>query len=311
MRCDVMKPLFVLIALCGCTNRANTMLGTAVPRATLRPPHEAIYVETPRGVARVYLDTGDLVLVDPDSTARAGGGQTTVIDEATSVSIRNGRYRVRRGDVSLEVPGLIAGEPPEVSPDGARFAVVQGPDGPFLEGRPEIAIVKIADLEVRRVPIPKPANLIRWSKDPDEVWFAMDRSSYRLVLATMEVLPLDPLALGAVREPPGAETCVSRGLRLEVQQESDRQHLVVVPIATVNAEELRGVEPRRLVSATNHSYSPHSSGWPGSLQDAFFTTACDHFVFVLRDRVYVGELATGRYSHLTAGDRASPTPRRR
>lgn len=304
-------PVLALIGvLAGCgRGPVNTMLGTAVRRTALRPPHEAIYVQTFRGIARVWLDTAEAELVAP-TAALAGrpGGRVFAVDERTSISIHKGRYFVRKPDGLHEVPDIVESGRPEVSPDGTRFAVTQSPSGPLLEGRDEIVVVAIADLGVRRFPLPNPTYWLRWSADSREVHYGHGLQEFRLELATGQSSRVERTTTRPGRSeqpgpPPGGETCATRGMRLELDRRGSRQRIVLVPISIPgDPDRLRAIEPRVLVEATDHDWSPHSGHeFPSRLGDAFFTASCNHFVFTLRDIVYLGETRTGRFARVIAG----------
>jgi hypothetical protein len=76
-----------------------------------------------------------------------------------------------------------------------------------------------------------------------------------------------------------------------------------------NRNQIAAVEPRVLVASTDHP-GPSGDGainlgkpHPGALGVQLFTPSCDHFVFTLEDRVYVGNIATGRFAFLIRGGR--------
>ncbi len=301
--------LAVLAVLAGCgRGTMNRMLGTPARLAALRPPHEAIYVHTLRGVERVWLDTAESEVVAASAApATRGGSEVFTVDEHASISVKGGRYYVRKPDGQHEVPDVVETGRPHVSPDGTLFAVTQSPSGPLLQGREEIVVVALADLTVRRFPLANPTYWLSWSADSREIYFGHGFHDFRLELTTGETSRTDRTTVRAARragvDEPGDSTCIARGQRLEVRRTSYRQRLVLVPISMpADPDHLSTIEPRVLVEATDQDWSPHSGReLPSRLGDAFFTASCDHFVFTLGDVVYLGETRTGRFAYLTTG----------
>ena len=279
---------------------ANVMVTPSSELATLRAPHEAIYVTTTRGLVTVKLDVGIAEPVKDMPVTRLANG---------AIGVRDGAYLVRRGDSWAPVPGVRDdGDPPLLSPDGARFVVRRSSAG-TVTSLEELLVITLAEPSaIQRFPMAERPDDVSWSKDSKGLLVRTGRvpTVRRLDLATGAFAPTDEEAADPTIfvAPRTDHVCPARGLKLEVEQAAERQQLVVVAIGgPSNPDQLAAQSRRVLVEATNRGARD-----AGELGGAMFTRSCEHFVFTLGDRVYIGELATGRFAFLIAGTNPTHEP---
>src|SRR5262249_5995713 len=102
--------------------------------------------------------------------------------------------------------------------------------------------------------------------------------------------------------------CPRHGLRLEKRIAHGEQEIVLVALARPDdPEQLTSIADRVVVAATDHpdpwtSRFDYGKPSPGPLSVAFFTPKCEHFVFALENRIYVGNVATGRFAYVHRGN---------
>jgi hypothetical protein len=262
--------------------------------AAIGAPHVALFVTNLSGLRRVWLDTGKVELVDSSPDAIA-------VDDTTRIGIENGQYVIARGADRIVVRGIEA--------DRRKYRLVLAHDRHAFaieQPRDEIAIVSLRDGTVHRISLgPRTEHWspsLTWAKDDSALLVADGEDRYRLDLSTGAHTPIDKLEW-KINEPPPATDCAARGLRLERRVTKQQQTIALVTLATSsNPEQLPAIQDRELVAATN--YTGGSGRWdpqPGELEPVQFTPACEHFVFTLEDRIYVGSIATGRYAFLMRG----------
>jgi len=297
-----------LLVLAGCGgghHTSNTMLAPNVALETIGAPHVAVLVANRSGLHRVWLDTGKIDLVD-------GSPDAIAITDTTYLSIDRGTFVIHRGREHLVVEGVTPGKDVVVSNDGKQLAIEQA--------GPAIAVITVADASVQRISVPpsssefSPGLSITWAKDGASLLVIDYGERYRVDLATAARTPIDKLDWEA-NESPKPTDCPARGLRLERRLRKSRQEIVLVPLAsTANPEQLASTTDRVLVASTNYSDPWGGDGAvnmmkkrPAALGVDMFTPSCEHFVFSLEDRVYVGSVATGQYAFLMRGG-AVPVP---
>ena len=284
--------VLVLLAACGGSQQtSNTILASNVALETIGAPHVAVFVTSPSGLHRVWLDNGriDVVSKLPDAMP---------LSETAFLEIEGGRFAiVHQGKERIYVDGVKPGERVVLSPDGTKLAIAQADFS--------IAIVSVADGTVQRVrrPLHDTRIEIAWTKDNAALLVVVGEDRDRIDLASGDRTKADKLDWDANAAAPPTD-CTSRGLRLERRLVRGKQALVLVTLAgTTNPEQLASTQDRVLLSATNHGHN--SRRWsenPSPLAPKLFTPSCEHFVFTLEDRVYVGSVATGHHAFLMRGD---------
>jgi hypothetical protein len=297
----------VVVAACGAKPTSNTLFGTPTRLAEVGAPHVPIYVTSDRGLVRVFLDTGTSELVNAAIDA-------TAITATTTVRIDNGHYVIERAGAAkrLVVDGVAATPGPKVSPDGRWLAVAEADrDAPV----DQIAIISVADGSVRHVPVeppgppPRPFLSVRWAGTSDAVLFEY-AGRFRLDRATGKIAAIDKEDWLIASSAPTPTDCPARGFKLERRTRNHRQEIVLISLASQDdPERIVAVEPRVLVASSDHP-GPSGDGAvnlgkprPGALGAELLSPSCDHFVFTLEDRVYVGNVATGRFAFLIRGGR--------
>jgi hypothetical protein len=177
----------------------------------------------------------------------------------------------------------------------------------------QVVVIATADGTVRRFPLPSsatPGRFVRVRFDGD-VLLVNDDTWQRLDLATGTLHPADGPEWPRFKDEEYSIDCPARGLRLERRVRGDRQVIALTSTATAgDPERIASVDSRTLVSATDIS-GPGGDGaitmaWkhPEPLLPLSFTSACTHFVFELEQRVYVGDVASGKFALVAAGEYA-------
>jgi hypothetical protein len=283
--------LLLALVACGSSPKPSSMLGTPSRLVEVGAPHLAVYVTSDRGLARLYLDTGTSEIVNSALDA-------TAISATTTVRIDNGHYVIEREGKRVVVDGVTATPGPAISPDGRWLAVAEADPNARVD---QIAIVSVADGSARHFPLeqpgppPRPSLFVHWAKASDGVLFDY-AGRFRLDIGTGKIAPIDKQDWQIELAAPAAAECPARSLRLERRTRDHRQEIVAISLASHDdPEQLAAVEPRVLVSST-------ATG-SNSLAVVLVTPSCDHFVFMLEDRIYVGNVATGRYAFLMHGGR--------
>jgi len=286
----------VIAAGCGGGHWTNTV---QTPRATLAEvgaPHLAVVVASEHGLSRVFLDTGHAETLTENTDAMA-------IDAATLLLIEDGHYVIERGTTRIAVDGVAAPHLALVAPDRRHLATTEDRT---------IVVIDVADGKVARHPIAARGSVtnsslnIAWAPTSDAVIVDDDGAYLRLDLASGAVSPADKLDYRLTSQS-DALTCPARGFKLE-RRWTHGQQIILVPIAsTASPEELSAVESRVLVEATD---LPSRGGdgainlgkkQPQPLGLGVLTPSCEHFVFDLEGKVYVGSIATGRIAYLAPG----------
>lgn len=282
----------------------NVLLSPNSAFAAVGAPHVSLLVTNLSGLRRVWLDTGKVELIDASPDAIA-------IDDTTYIVVENAQYILHR---ALRAPGR-----------GYERIIVRGIEvdrkyAPVLsharhalaieQPRDELAVISLADGSVRRISLGARSEhwslSFAWAKDDSALLVADGDDRYRLDLATGARTRIDKLEW-KLHEPPPATDCPPHGLRLERRVTKGKQTIALVTLATSNnPEQLSVLQDRELVSSTNYSGDGRWDARPGELEPILFTPACEHFVFTLEDRIYVGNVATGRYAFLMRG---TPVPR--
>ena len=297
--------LAIAAAACGPHPTSNAMLSRPSRLVEVGAPHVPIYVPSARGLLRVFLDTGSSEVVNPALDAVA-------ITATTTVRIENARYVIERGARRIVVDDVVATPGPNISPDGRWLAVAEADPDARAD---RIAVISVDDGTVRQHtldapgPPPRPFLSVRWASASDAILFEY-AGRFRLDRATGKIAAIDKEDWQIATSAPSATDCPARGLKLERRTRGGRQEIVVVSVAPHDdPEQLAAVEPRVLVTATDHP-GPSGDGAinlgkprPGALDVELFTPSCDHFVFTLEDRVYVGSVATGQFALLLRGGR--------
>src|SRR5262245_5515128 len=96
----------IAIAIAGCGKPPrDALLAAPVPGAATGPPHEAVYVTGKRGLLRVFLDSGEAEVIDPEPGAVLGAGGATV-------HRRKRGFVVVRDGKAIEVDGVTSDDRP-------------------------------------------------------------------------------------------------------------------------------------------------------------------------------------------------------
>jgi hypothetical protein len=280
------------LAACGSsqTRWSNSLHTPQTTLSDVGAPHVPVVLHTKGGLARVYIDNG--------SRETVGGSEDTILlDADATLDVVGGQYVVnRRGADKVVVANVTPSSYAAVAPDHKHLALP--------EGR-EIVIANLTDGSVRRFDVADDARGLRWAPTSDAVIFG--ESS--LDIATGAIVPAPKVE--DWRRLAGRSTmlaCPTRGFMLQERQEHSEQQIVLVPTASqANPEELSSLETRVLVRATDKS----GHGGDGAMNlgkknpeplalDALLPS-CDHFVFSLEGKTYVGNVATGAIAFLTFG----------
>ena len=303
------------VAACGGGQRhtRNHMISSAVHLDELGAPHILAVVRSSDGLNRVWLDTGIAATIP-------GGSDAFVVDTDTTIYVENGMYVIRRiGEAAVTIETTASSSRLRQSGDGSYVVAVTSTNG--------LAIISTADLSVRPVMVP-------FSPAQTERELALDWDSATVLLARRDDMTFAiDVATGAVeptsaRHSPrpsgftglGAESlsCEDAGIRIEQRRANKRTDLVRVPLAgAASPETLGDIEPRVLVSATNYDSPWHGDGamnlgkpTPTPLSLDAVTPDCRYALFSLEGRVYVLDVASGRYAALASG-RSAEIPRTR
>jgi hypothetical protein len=283
----------ILLAACGGNQptKANTMVASNVSLETLGAPHVAVFVTSPSGLHRVWLDTGriDVLSKLPDAIP---------LSETAYLEVDGGRYTINHlGKERIYVDGVTPNKLVVLSPDRTKLAIAQSDFS--------IAIVTVEGGVVHRIrrPLHDERIDIAWTKDSAALLVVVGEDRQRIDLASGDRTPADQLDWDA-NAATAPTDCTSRGLRLERRLVDGKQALVLVTLAAkANPEQLASTRDRVLLTATNHGHNARRwSEQPAPLEPKLFTPTCDHFVFTLEDRVYAGSVATGHHAFLMRGD---------
>jgi hypothetical protein len=292
-----------LAMVTACAHVHNTLLDHPVALSELggkTAAREAITVESARGLLEVFLDGGEIHVLDP-------GHQASRVDDRVTIHIADHQYVIRDGQQSRVVTGVTADYPPQLSPDHTKFVVEQWAAEPRKN---ELVVVTIADAKLQHFAVDEPERgyAARWSRDGAAVWFYTGTGPHRIELASGAITAVDhvdPADL-ADAQAPDPSVCPARGLRLVIERTGDRQLIVLESLPTSSdPDHLSSLQRRTLVQATDKPHGQETDPFPGGFGDTLFTASCDRFVFTFEEQVYVGSVATGRFAYLTAGTHAS------
>jgi hypothetical protein len=286
----------VITAGCGGGHWTNTLKTPRTTLAEVGAPHLAVVVASEHGLSRVYLDTGHAETLTDNTDAIA-------IDAATLLLVEAGHYVIERGTTRIPVDAVLAKHRPVVAPDRRHLVTTEDRT---------IVVIDVADGKVARHAIAAsgPGNnsalSIAWAPTSDAVIVDDDGAYQRLDLASGALSPADKLDYRGPSQS-DALTCPAKGFKLERRWTHGQQIILVPTASTASPEELSAVESRVLVEATD---LPSRGGdgainlgkkQPEPLGLGVLTPSCEHFVFDLEGKVYVGSIATGRIAYLAPG----------
>ncbi len=299
-----MRVRFLLVLAASCGTLRDSLDSKPSQLAAIHAPHEVVLVSGPHGLARVAIDTGHIDVID-DSP-----GAILAADGITFHHMTNRMFKVRRGGIATVVPDVVSGHVPEVSPDRRRFAVTDHTElATATPQKPEIVVVELATLAVQRFPVDSLVTIKDWDGDGAIVFWAdpMEKAM-RLDLATGAVTPMTAPEEPLQASPPA--TCRDKGMQLEIIHAGFHQSIVLTSIAQTNdPEHIAMIEPRELVSASWGVSTVHGDLYPHVLASLMFSSSCDHFLFTFADKIYVGDIATGKFAWLVAGSSVRPDSR--
>ncbi|HUS29717.1 MAG TPA: hypothetical protein VMZ53_14535, partial [Kofleriaceae bacterium] len=171
----------------------------------------------------------------------------------------------------------------------------------------------LADGTVRRFDVPAgPARDqhlgMHWAPTSDAVIVDYDTSaSLDIVTGALTPLAKADEMQWLERRSPGL-ACQTKGFVLEERQQNHEQQIVLLPTAsTTNPEQLSSLETRVLVRATDKS--GHSGDGainlgkknPEPLSLDAVLPSCEHFLFSLEGKTFVGNIATGKIAFVAFG----------
>ncbi|HTL31601.1 MAG TPA: hypothetical protein VL326_00675 [Kofleriaceae bacterium] len=298
-----MKRLFVSVSLvalssCGGPDRWNNNVTT--PRATLAEvaaPHVPIVVHTSGGLYRMFLDTGSREAVVASDSA-------IPLDATSLLDIEAGHYVVTRtGAPKLVIENMTPQHYVDVAPDHKHIALAE---------EHTIVVASLIDGAVKRYDVPAGAARdqtlgFHWAT-ANTLLFRYDETA-ELDIATGTITPVakDDWSSWLVQHSPDVE-CREHGFVLQERTRKGHQEIVLVPTAsTANPEELSSLETRVLVQATDKD-GHHGDGAinlgkknPEPLSLELLLPSCEHFVFSLEGKTYIGNIATGKIAFVGFG----------
>lgn len=296
-----MNRALVLVALASCGGKDRWDNQVTTPRATLAdvgPPHVQVIVHTSGGLYRVFLDTGARESVAASETA-------IPLDANSLLDIEAGHYVVTRtGADKLVIEGMTPQHYTDVAPDHKHLALVE---------EHTVVIGDLTDGSVHRFDVPAgPARDqtlgMHWAPTSDAVIVKYDESA-SLDIKTGAITPIakpNDLDWLVGRSPDLA--CQTKGFVLQERTKGGHQQIVLVPTAsTSDPEHLASLDTRVLVDATDKS--GHSGDGainlgkknPEPLSLDALLPSCEHFVFSLEGKTYVGNIATGKIAFVSFG----------
>lgn len=288
-----MKRLLLLLAACGGKSYSNNVETPRVTLEEVHAPHVAVLVQTSGGLKRVWLDSGKSqdISADPNATA---------IDSTTILRKEAGQYIIERGGARTVVDGVDAAKYEAVSPDRKLIA--------FAEDQ-NIVTITVADASVKRYPLAGGSAApggFQWEPTSDALLITSNRS--RLDLATGTETPVEKIDYRQLMDPHPTLECPAGGFKLEKKIAKDEQQIVLVPTASKNdPETLSSFETRVIVRATDRSGHVGDGAInlgkknPEPLHLGAVLPSCEHFLFELEGKLYIGEVATGRIAYVTNG----------
>jgi len=286
--------LLLALAACGGGDRWSNALHTQrTTLAEVRAPHEPVVVRTSGGLYRVYLDSGERQQV-------IGTDAAVPLDATATLDVEAGHYVVNRvGAAKLVIQDVTPQNYVHVAPDHKHIALAEDKT---------IIVADVADGSVRRFEVPAGTRAMHWASTSDALVVENDDAA-SVDIATGAITPIahvDDLEWMQRRSPKLA--CPAHGFELQERTQGHEQQIVLVPTAsTANPEELTSLETRVLVRATDKS--GHSGDGainlgkknPEPLALELLLPSCEHFVFSLEGKTYVGNIATGAIAFVSFG----------
>jgi hypothetical protein len=291
--------LLVVLASCGGPDRWDNHITT--PRATLAevaPPHVPVVVHTSGGLYRMFLDTGARESI-------VASDRAIPLDASSLLDIEAGHYIVTRaGAPKLVIENMTPQNYTDVAPDRKHIALAE---------EHTIVIASLVDGTVKRFDVPAGAARsstlgFHWAS-ADSIYVSYDSTS-SLDIATGTLTPVAKpdemkwLEAGHSDELP----CPSKGFVLQQRTRSGHQEIVLVPTASqADPENLSSLETRVLVRATDKD-GHHGDGAinlgkknPEPLMLEALLPSCEHFIFSLESKTFVGNIATGKIAFVGFG----------
>lgn len=295
-----MKRFALLLALAGCggKNRWDNQVTTS--RSTLAevaPPHVQVAVYTSGGLYRMYLDTGARESV-------AASDRAIPLDATSVLDVVGGAYVVTRlGADKLVIENMTPQNYTDVAPDRKHIALAENHT---------IVVASLVDGTVKRFDVPAGAARsstlgFHWASN-DSIYFNYDTYS-SLDINTGTITPVakaDEMKWLTFHSEDF--NCPAKGFVLQERTHGGRQEIVLTPTAsTSDPENLASLETRVLVQATDKS--GHSGDGainlgkknPEPLSLDALLPSCEHFVFSLEGKTYVGSIATGKIAFVGFG----------
>jgi len=289
--------LGVVIASCGGPERWNNNVTT--PRATLAevaPPHVPVVVRTSGGLFRMFLDTGSRQSITATDAA-------VPLDATSLLDVEAGHYVVTRPDApKLVIEEMTPQNYVDVAPDRKHIALAEGHT---------IVVADVLTGAVRRYDLPEQggeASRIHWLTS--QSLYVHTDTTIDLDITTGVITPsagvdeLEWLMAGYSPDLP----CPAKGFVLQKRTGHGRQEIVLVPTASAaDPETLTSLETRVLVQTTDKS--GHSGDGainlgkknPEPLSLDALLPSCEHFVFSLEGKTFVGNIATGKIAFVGFG----------
>lgn len=288
-----MKRLLLVLAACGGKTYSNHVETPRVTLAEVHAPHVAVVVQTSGGLKRVWLDTGKSQDISTDPNA-------TPIDSTTILRKEAGQYVIERGGARTVVDGVDAAKYEAVSPDRKLIALAEDQS---------IVTITVADASVKRYPLASggagPAGF-QWEATSDALLLTSNRT--RLDLATGAETQVEKVDYRRLVDPHPTLDCPAGGFTLEKKDAHGEQQIVLVPTASAHdPETLSSLESRVIVRATDKTGHGGDGAInlgkknPEPLRLRVVLPSCEHFLFELEGKLYIGEVATGRIAYVTNG----------